>query len=228
MINRQDLARIAVGVLALTLAARPLEARKDAQQQAAVRVPTSVLERYVGEWVYPDGETVMIRLTGETLFREVPGQRVPLVPISETLFRLGPVFTAEFVIDQAGGITQILTDGTGVEFRLRRKGSPPAKLASPAAAAVSVPKSVLERYVGVYEYIPGQMKRTDLRIEIRLKGDKLVRQMAGEEILTPLSETRFRVAGTSLMMEFVVDEAGVTLVLGSGGQQMLARLTRKR
>jgi len=33
---------------------------------------------------------------------------------------------------------------------------------------------------------------------------------------------------TSLMMEFVVDEAGVTLVLGSGFQQMLARLTSKR
>ena len=233
MINRQYLAGIAVGVLALTVAVRPLEARndarKDAQQQAAVRVPTSVLERYVGEWVYPDGNTVMVRLKGETLLREIPGQQVAFVPISETLFRLGPVFTAEFVTDQAGGITQILTDGTGVEFRLHRKGSPPAKLAaSPAPAPVRVPKSVLERYVGVYEYLPGQMKRTDLRIVIGLRGDTLTRQMEREEILTPISETRFRVGGTSLMMEFVVDEAGVTLVLGSGGQQMLAHLTQKR
>jgi hypothetical protein len=47
-------------------------------------------------------------------------------------------------------------------------------------------------------------------------------------ILIPISETRFRVAGTSLMLEFVVDEAGVTQVLGSGGQQMLARLRPKR
>ena len=46
--------------------------------------------------------------------------------------------------------------------------------------------------------------------------------------LSPLSETRVRVGRTSLMMEFVVDEAGVTLVLGSGFQQMLARLTSKR
>ena len=48
------------------------------------------------------------------------------VPISETLFRLGPVFTAEFVTDDAGGMTQILSDGVGIEYRLRRKGSPPA------------------------------------------------------------------------------------------------------
>src|SRR5262245_26726937 len=207
--------------LALTIAILPIQA-----PQAPVRVPTSVLERYVGEWVYPDGERVSVRLQGDTLFREIPGQRIPLVPLSETLFRLGPVFTAEFVIDQKGGITQILTDGS-VEFRLTRKGSPPAALpASPAA--VSVPKSVLERYVGVYEYIPGQMKRTDLRVVVRLKGDTLIRDMGMQQILTPLSETRFRVAGTSLIVEFVVDEAGVTQILGLGGQQMLARLQRKR
>jgi hypothetical protein len=187
-----------------------------------------VLERYVGEWVYPDGNSVTVRLRGDTLFREVSGQRVPFVPISETLFRLGFVFTAEFVIDAAGGATQILSDGTGVEFRLTRKGSRPAALPAPPPPAVRVPKSVLERYVGVYEYIPGQMRRTDLRIVVSLRGDTLIRSMGEEQVLTSISETRFRVAGTSLMVEFVVDDAGVTQVLGSGGQQMLARLTSKR
>jgi len=210
--------------LAPPIAVRALEAIE--AQQAPVRVPKAVLERYVGEYVYPSGEIVWVHLRGETLFREIPGQQVPFVPISETLFRLGPVFTAEFVIDQAGGITQVLTDGA-VEFRLRRKGSPAAALA-PAEAAVRVPKSVLERYVGVYEYIPGQMKRTDLRVVVSLKGDTLIRDMGGQQVLTPLSETRFRVSGTSLVVEFVVDEAGVTQVLGSGGQQMLARLKPKR
>ena len=93
---------------------------------------------------------------------------------------------------------------------------------------VRVPRSVLERYVGVYEYIPGQMQRTDLWIVVRLKGDTLIREMGQEAVLTPLSETRFRVGNTSLTVEFVVDEAGVTQILGSGFQQMLARLTSKR
>jgi hypothetical protein len=215
---------IATAVLAVLTAVPSIEA----QQQAALRVPTSVLERYVGEWVYPDGNSVTVRLRGDTLFREVSGQRVPFVPISETLFRLGFVFTAEFVIDAAGGATQILSDGTGVEFRLTRKGSRPAALPAPPPPAVRVPKSVLERYVGVYEYIPGQMRRTDLRIVVSLRGDTLIRSMGEEQVLTSISETRFRVAGTSLMVEFVVDDAGVTQVLGSGGQQMLARLTSKR
>ena len=95
-------------------------------------------------------------------------------------------------------------------------------------ASARVPKAVLERYVGVYEYIPGQMQRTDLRVVIRLRGDTLVREMGPEAVLTPISETRFRVGDTSLMVEFVVDDAGVTQILGSGFQQMLARRTSKR
>jgi hypothetical protein len=224
MINRRH-AAIAAGVLALGVAAGPLEA------QAPVRVPTSVLERYVGEYDH-NGSTIKVLLEGETLYREVPGQRVPFVPLSETLFRLGPGFTAEFVIDQVGGVTQIVSNGMGIEYRLRRKGSPPAPPAAspaPAAAAVRVPRPVLERYVGVYEFIPGQMNRTDLRVVVRLEGDTLIREGAGPTaILTPVSETRFRVGDTSAMVEFVVDEAGVTQVLGSGFQQLLARRTSQR
>lgn len=220
--------RIAVCLVTFAIAVQPMAA----QQQAALRIPSSVLERYVGEYVYPDGNTVRVSLKGGTLFREIPGQQVPFVPISETLFRLGPVFTAEFIVDQAGGVTQILSDGAAVEFRLRRKGSPPAPAASSAraAAGVRVPRSVLERYVGVYEYLPGQLGRTDLTVVIRLRGDTLIRHTGRphEDVLTPVSETLFRVGDTSIMAEFVIDEAGVTQVLGSGFQQMLARLNPKR
>ena len=98
-----------------------------------------------------------------------------------------------------------------------------------AAPAVRVPRSVLERYVGVYEYIPGQMKRTDLRIVIRLRGDTLTTDAGGAEVvLTPVSETQFKVGNTAIKVEFVVDDAGVTQVLGTGFQQMLARLNPKR
>ncbi len=220
MINRQN-AGIAAGVLALAAAAGPTEA------QAPVRVPRSVLERYVGEYDQ-NGNTIKVLLQGDTLFREVPGQRVAFVPISETLFRIGAVFTAEFVIDEAGGVTQVLTDGVDVEYRLPRKGSRAAPPPAPPVATVRVPRSVLERYVGTYEYIPGQMSRTDLKVVIRLRGDTLIRSMAQEAVLTPISETRFRVGNTRLTVEFVVDEAGVTQVMGSGFQQMLARLTPER
>lgn len=64
---------------------------------------------------------------------------------------------------------------------------------------------------------------------VRLEGDTLIREGAGPTaILTPISETRFRVGNTSLVTEFVVDEAGVTQVMGSGFQQLLARLRPQR
>jgi hypothetical protein len=197
-----------------------------ALQQAPVRVPRSVLETYAGDYVYPDGSPYKIEVEGDTLVQVAANRRVPYTPLSETLFMLGPVFTAEFVVE-GGSLTHVLSDGAGVEYRLRRKGAPKAPPRAPEAA-VNVPRPVLERYVGVYEYIPGQMQRTDLRITIRLKGDTLVREMGPEAVLTPISETRFRVGHTSIMVEFVVDEAGVTQILGSGFQQMLARLTSKR
>jgi hypothetical protein len=153
---------------------------------------------------------------------------VALSPISETLFHMGPVFTVEFVIDDAGGVTPVLSDGVAIEYRLRRKGSRPAPPPPMPAATVHVPRSVLERYVGTYEFLPGQMSRTDLRVVVRLKGDRLIREMGVEAVLTPISDTKFRVGNTRMMVEFVVDEAGVTQVMGSGFQQMLARLPPKR
>lgn len=221
MINRQS-AGIAAGVLALAIAAGPTEA------QAPVRVSRSVLERYAGEYDQ-NGRTVKVLLEGETLIREEPGQRHAYVPISETLFRIGAILTAEFVTDPAGGITQVLSDGVGMEFRLPRKGFPAAPPPAPPVATVRVPRPVLERYVGTYEYIPGQMGRNDLTVVVRLEGDTLIREGAGPRaILTPISETRFRVGDTSLVTEFVVDEAGVTQVMGTGFQQLLARLRPQR
>jgi hypothetical protein len=220
MINHRCTAWIAAGVLALATAVGPIQA-----QQAPVRVPVPVLQRYVGEYDQ-NGSVVAVVLRGDTLFREVPGQRMIMQPISETLFRVGPVFTAEFVMDEAGGVTQVVSSGT-IQFRLPRKGSRPAAPPSPPAATVRVPRPVLERYVGTYEYLPGQMSRTDLRAEVSLRGDTLVRTLGEDAVLTPISETVFRVGDTSLLTEFVVDEAGVTMIMGSGFQQLLARLTSK-
>ena len=215
--------RIAVTVVAfIALAVAPLRA------QAPVKVSRAILERYVGEYDQ-NGNIIRITLSGDTLFREIPGQRTILLPISETLFRMGPVFTAEFVVDPSGGMTQVLSDGIEIEYRLPRKGARPAPPPSLPAATIKVPKAVLERYVGVYEYIPGQMSRTDLRAVVRLRGDTLFRTITGDQevVLTPITETRFRVGNTRLLVEFVVDDAGVTQVMGTGFQQMLSRLTSR-
>lgn len=210
-------------LVVLTIAARPIAA----QQQQAVHVPRSVLQNYVGEYVYPEGNTLRITLNGDTLFREDPGRRVAMTPLSETVFRLGGSLTMEFVSDATRAVTIILGNGANMEFRLPRKGTRPILPSKPKA--VHVPKSVLQRYVGEYEYVAGQMNRTDLRVWIHLREDALTQKLDSndERVLIPLSETRFNVSGTSLVVEFVIDDAGVTQVMGSGGREMLARLKPK-
>ena len=136
MMKRQHAAGFAAYVIALAVAVAPIAA----QEQAPVRVPRSVLERYAGEYVQ-DGTTIKVYVSGDTLFREVPGQRTVLLPLSESLFKMGPIFTAEFVTDEAGGVTQVVASAV-VEFRIPRKGHPPAPPES--ATAVHVPRSVLE------------------------------------------------------------------------------------
>jgi hypothetical protein len=222
MINR-GYAAIAAGVIALVIAAAPTQA-----QQTGVRVPRAVLEQYVGEYLYPEGSSLHISLSGDTLFRDDPGRRTVMIPLSESVFRLGGSLTIEFVTDKSYGTTIILGNGANMEFRLPRKGTRPVP--APRPKAVHVARSVLERYVGEYEYIPGQMTRTDLRVFIKLVGDGLTQTLDNnpDVALIPLSETRFAVSGTALITEFVIDDNGVTQVMGGGDRVMLARLKPKQ
>ena len=204
---------------ALTMAATVAKA----QQGESVKVPRSVLERYVGEYVYPSGNTAVVRLEGDALIREVGQQHDVFRPISETRFKLGPVFTAEFIVDSAGGVTKVLSDGVGTEIRVARKGSRVAAPTPPLASAVHVPRSVLERYVGEYVYTRAG---PPIVMTVRLRGDTLVRQISGEPavVLTPLSETRFMAGSASLVTEFVIDKDGsATQIMGSGDQQRISR-----
>lgn len=94
--------------------------------------------------------------------------------------------------------------------------------ATEAVAAVRVPAEVLERYVGEYEMAVA----SGLTITVRRNGDSLSAQPTGQQeaVLDARSETRFRVRGVGVELEFVTDEAGVVnLVLHQGGQEIRGR-----
>jgi hypothetical protein len=155
-------------------------------------------------------------LKGDTLIREMNGQQEIYLALSETRFKVGSTpFIAEFVIDQAGAVTQIVKAANGPEMRAAR------------LVAGAVPRSVLERYVGEYEFMP------KLSFVIRLRGETLSGQQTTggpETALIPVSETRFTVGGgaTQLEVEFVTDKTGaMTKVVRQGTYEMRAKRTSK-
>jgi hypothetical protein len=204
----QAAARAAFGVLAFGIALQPVGAQ---QQPAAVSVPRSVLERYVGEYALTPWSLAFLRLKGDTLIREMNGQQEVYIALSETRFKVGNTpFTAEFAVDQAGAVTQIVKAPNGPEMRAARLVAGP------------VPRSVLERYVGEYEFMPR------LSFVIRLRGETLSGQQTTggpETALIPVSETGFTVGGgaTQLEVEFVTDKEGkMTKVVRQGSYEMRA------
>lgn len=204
-------ARAAVGLLALGVALRPAAAQ---QQPAPVNVPRSVLERYVGEYALTPWSLALLRMKGDTLVREMNGQQDAYIALSETRFRVGSTpFVADFVVDSAGRVTQIVKAPNGPEMRAAR------------LVAASVPRSVLERYLGEYEFMPR------LSFVVRLRGETLSGQQTtgGPEVaLIPVSETRFTVgAGANQMeVEFVADKTGrMSKVVRQGTYEL--RGTRK-
>ena len=206
--------RTALGILAFTIALRPVAAQQ--QPPAPVNVPRAVLERYVGEYALTPWSLAFLRMKGDTLVREMNGQQEVYIALSETRFRVGSTpFIAEFMIDSAGAVTQIVKAANGPEMRAARLVAGP------------VPKSVLERYVGEYEFMP------KLSFVIRLRGETLSgQQTAGgpETALIPVSETRFTVGAgaTQLEVEFVTDKTGrMTKVVRQGTYEMRATRTSK-
>ena len=82
-----------------------------------------------------------------------------------------------------------------------------------------VPVQVLQLYVGTYQISP------DMKLNVVLDGDHLVGRLGAQAFpLTTVSETRFRVDGPNVGLEFVKDENGAVLhvVLSQNGQRQTA------
>ncbi len=122
-----DAQAVRAGMAAIGIQPGGESADKPAQQPtAAVRVPAEVLDRYVGEYESDSGQLlVTVRREGEMLLGQPTGasQAVPLVPISNTRFKVGAsAAEVEFVTDAAGVMHKVLYQG-GQEIRARRRAS---------------------------------------------------------------------------------------------------------
>jgi hypothetical protein len=78
-------------------------------EEKKVKVPSQILASYVGVYDVRRGQSFNVTLSGDQLFIDLQGQgRVPMIPLSETLFSPRLLGTYEFVKDANGQVTHML------------------------------------------------------------------------------------------------------------------------
>jgi hypothetical protein len=99
-------------------------------EEKSLKIAPGILARYVGAYEFADPNTFGIRivnvsLSGEQLFADFDGKgRLPLVPLSETMFSPRLLGTYEFVTDDRGVVTHLLAHGIEVSSRAVRRPAP--------------------------------------------------------------------------------------------------------
>lgn len=186
-------------------------------ERKEIELPAAVLQKYVGVYQFKPGATDTIRLVDGKLTSQFSGQgQLPLFPESEKAFFYKAVDAQkEFVTDDEGHVTALLYHQNGVTQKAQRISDTVAE-----RQAVTLPRAVLETYVGTYELRPGN------NLTVTLEGDQLMGQPTRGPKLPLLAEAegKFFFKTLDAQVEFVKGETGTIThaLLVQGGRSMEA------
>jgi hypothetical protein len=179
-------------------------------ERKEITLPAVKLASYVGTYELAPQINVMITLDGTQLMTQLSGQgKIPMFAESENSFFLKAVDAQlEFGNDEKGAYV-ILHQG-GRDQKAVKKSDKVAE-----RKEVTVPRKVLEKYVGTYELQPG------FDLVVTLEGDQLMTQATGQEKFPIFaeSETKFFPKVVDAEIDFYDDH----LVLHQGGNDMTAK-----
>jgi CubicO group peptidase (beta-lactamase class C family) len=189
--------------LAHGVAVQPTSDRKE------IILPVATLAKYVGTYELQPGVDMMIRLEGDHLTTQLPGQqRFQLFAESETKFFLKVVDAqVEFFKDAAGTVTHAVMYQNGRNREVKRTGA--TVPSPPEHKEITVPATTLARYVGAYQMQP------NVELSITLDGNQLMAQLTGQSKFPIFaeSETLFFFKIVEATLEFQKDaEGAVTAV----------------
>ncbi|WP_052031854.1 serine hydrolase [Novipirellula maiorica] len=158
-------------------------------------VTTEILARYVGRYDY--GVAVLVvTLEDGHLFAQLTGQgKAEIYPKSETEFFWKIVdASVAFQINAEGLCTGAKHTQNGQTMDVRRL---------PDHVVVELPSEILDRYVGVYDYVQAKMT-------IRRDGDRLLAKLGTQPELAilPENKTKFHWQVVEASIEFDVDPNG--------------------
>lgn len=190
-----------------------------ASERREIDLPVAILQKYVGVYQLNEAITNSIRLVDGRLTTQLTGQgQLPIFPASEKAFFLKAVDAQiEFVTDEQGRVTELLQHQGGNTQRARRFSDTVVE-----RQAVSLPRAILETYVGTYEI----ESRPGRGLIVTLEGDQLMGQPMGGPKMALFAEAdgKFFFKAAAAQLEFVKDAAGAIthVLLINGGRETKA------
>jgi hypothetical protein len=122
------LAGLALGAVAIAASVSPPAAQGiPAPDGAAIEVATTVLDSYVGDYLFGELQLTTISRQGNQLvMKTVPQTEIPLIARGPRLFEIKrpresvPVATIEFMADSAGRVLALVIHQNGADITMRR------------------------------------------------------------------------------------------------------------
>jgi CubicO group peptidase (beta-lactamase class C family) len=179
-------------------------------ERKEIALPVAMLAGYVGTYELAPQRNMLITLDGKQLLAQLPtAGRLPIFAQSEKLFFLKAVDAQLEFGKDAGGAYAVLHQ-YGHDLKAVKTSD-----AVEGDKEIAVPRTILEKYVGVYELRPG------LDLTVTLEGDQLTTQISGQPKIRvyAASETKFFPKAFEAEIEF----RGNTLILRQGGHEVAAR-----
>jgi CubicO group peptidase (beta-lactamase class C family) len=186
-------------------------------ERKEIDVAPTILQRYVGVYQHESKETNTIRLVDGRLTTQLSGQAAfPIYPESPMKFFLKIVDAqVEFFTDDSGKVAYLVQYQGGETHKAARISDTVVE-----RIAITVPRTILESYVGTYELKRG------FDLAIFLEGDQLMSQATRQSKvqLFAEAETKFFLKVVDAQLEFGKDASGkVTyLVLHQGSVEVEA------
>ena len=173
-------------------------------ERKEITLPVTTLAKYVGTYEVAPGVNMLIRLEGQGLTTQLPGQqRFPIFAESQTKFFLKAVEAqVEFFLDASGTVTHAVMYQNGRERKVARTSA--TVVEPPPRKEMTVPASTLARYTGTYQMAP------TAELTVALDGSQLTAQLTGQPAypIFAESETLFFFKVVEATLEFQKDAAG--------------------
>src|SRR3954452_196079 len=173
-------------------------------ERKEIALPVATLSKYVGTYELAPGVNMTIRLAGDHLTTQLPGQaQFPIFAESQTKFFLKAVDAqVEFFTDASGAVTHAVMYQNGRERKVPRTSGTVAE--PPKHKETTLPSTTLAGYVGTYQL------SANAELSVTLDGNQLKAQLTGQPAFPIFaeSETLFFFKVVEATLEFQKDATG--------------------